>query len=167
MLGCDPGWTGWRFKFSWPERAASHDAMLYERERLQRVHDIDLMNHRHTQISLALQNLLVERLQAAATAGEVFKMTPVQMATLLDRASLVERRSRGEATSIIKHQGGGESGVALDLSKLSDAELDVFQSLVSKAQPTQPALPPPMDAGSALKALPPGGNGHGPNGSGE
>lgn len=135
LLRCDPGWQDWRFRFSWLERAAQHDADMTERERLRRVHEIEEMNKRHTQISVALQNLVVERLQESIKSKEVFKMTPTQMASLLDRAALVERRSRGEATAIIKHQDGDSSAMALDLSKLTDKELEVFQSLVAKAEP--------------------------------
>jgi hypothetical protein len=90
---------------------------------------------------VALQNLVVERLQQIAES-EINKMTPVAMARVLDRATIIERRSRGKATSIIKHQGDGESaGVALDLSKLSDAELEIFQELVAKCQPTPSGEP--------------------------
>lgn len=141
LLSCDPGWNDWRFKFSWLERAAAHDAEIAERDRLRRVHEIEQMNQRHTNIAVALQNLVVERLQSKVT--DLHKMTPLQMASLLDKVTLVERRSRGEATSIIKHQGeGSESSVALDLSKLTDEELEVFQFLVSKCQPQAQAVEP-------------------------
>ena len=139
LLSCSSNWQDWRFRYSWVERAAAHDAEVAERERLRRLHEIDEMNKRHTNISVALQDLVVARLEGLAKTKEAFTLTPMQMATLLDRASLVERRSRGEATTIVKHQGAGgsEVGVALDLSKLSDQELEVFQALVAKAEPTK------------------------------
>jgi hypothetical protein len=138
LMQCSPNWQDWRFKYSWVERAAFHDADIFERERLRRVHEIEEMNKRHTQISVALQNLVVERLQQAIQNKEVFNMNPVSMARLLDRAALVERRSRGEATAIIKHEGGESSqAMALDLSKLTDEELAVFQRLVEKADPSK------------------------------
>ena len=57
----------------------------------------------------------------------------------------------GEATQILAKAGeDANAGLALDLSKLDETELSVFQSLVSKCQPQglQPkeveALPLPM-----------------------
>jgi hypothetical protein len=140
LLSCSSDWQDWRFRFSWLERAAQHDADVAERNRLLRVHDIEEMNKRHTSIAVALQNIVVDRLQEAIKAKEVFTMTPTQMAALLDRAAVVERRSRGEATSIVQHQDGGSSAMALDLSKLNDQELEQFQKLVSKAEPSTPKV---------------------------
>jgi hypothetical protein len=83
----------------------------------------------------------MEQLQKVVQTGEVLNLTPVQMATLLDRAALVERRSRGEATAIIQHQKDeGSTGVTLDLSKLTDSELELFQQLVGKAEPIAPTI---------------------------
>ena len=137
-LSCSPQWQDYRFRHGWLERVALHDRDIAEVERLRRVHEIQQMNHRHTQIAVALQNIVVERLHAAVAKGESFTLTPTQMATLLDKAALVERRSRGEATSIVKHQGSMDEAMALDLSKLSEQELEVFQSLVAKAEPGAP-----------------------------
>jgi hypothetical protein len=133
-LHASPEWQAWRFRFSWKERVASHDAEMAEADRLRRVHEISEMNGRHTAISVALQNLVVQRLQEMAKTPGIYALTPVQMATLMDKAALIERRSRGEATSIVKHTGDGDEAMALDLSKLSEAELEVFQSLVAKAE---------------------------------
>ena len=62
-------------------------------------------------------------------------MSLLQMATLLDKVTVIERRARGQATEIIKHEG--EGGGLLDLSALSDAELAIFEALVAKAEQTR------------------------------
>lgn len=135
-LSISPEWAAWRFRHSWPERVQAHDQDLADRDRAQRAYAVEEMNRRHTQLALALQNQIVLRLQAIAVSGDVAQMTLTQMAMLLDRATLVERRARGATTEIVNHQKGkAERGAMLDLSRLSDRELDLFQALVHKADP--------------------------------
>jgi hypothetical protein len=138
LVHCIPGWNDWRFRFSWLERAAAHDADLFDRDRLRRIYEIDQMNARQTKAAMQMQEVVTQRLQQMIDAKLTGLLTLPQLAAVLDKAAVVERRSRGEATSIVKHQGEGGSGtVALDLSKLSDQQLEVFQALVQLATPQQ------------------------------
>lgn len=143
MLGASPEWQKWTTQFSWRDRADKHDAEIAERTRQQRLVEIDKMNQRHMSIAMALQNLVVERLNQLALPSEsgkvsVFEMNPMQMAGLLDRAAVIERRARGEATSISKVETSqGPAHMAVDFSKLSDDELDAFQALLEKAKAEQ------------------------------
>jgi hypothetical protein len=56
------------------------------------------------------------------------------MAVWLDKSTTVERRARGQATDVVRHEGEADpTGSPLDLSKLSDKELEVFERLAAKA----------------------------------
>ncbi len=137
-LGASPEWVAWKFKHSWRERADAHDADVAERNRKMRLVEIDKMNARHTAVAVALQNIVIDRLNQMADPEKkvVFELNPVQMAGLLDRAAVIERRARGEATSISKVETSQAGALPVDLSKLSDAELDAFQELLDKAKTT-------------------------------
>ena len=133
---CIPDWNEWRFRFSWPERAHAHDAEMFEHERSLRVHEIKEMNKRHVKMAIDLQSAVVHRLKLVVEHPSLVQLGPVEMARVLDKAAIIERRARDVATAIVQHQGTPESGsVALDLSKLSDEQLAVFQFLVKLATP--------------------------------
>lgn len=139
MLSCDPGWYQWRFKFSWVERADSYDAHMAERNRLERLHAITEMNRRHVQFAMDLQSLGIERLKQFLAHTSVATMTPLQLATLLDKSSTVERRAMGEATTITKDlRTQADASAPLNLRALTDEELAIFQQLVAKCAVESP-----------------------------
>ena len=136
VLRASPEWLALRFKYTWPERAALFDADVAERERQQRLADIAAMNQRHTALSIGLQNLVVQRLQAWQEAHIVPTMGPKDMAIISQRAAMIERAARGAATSIVATTDSPDGQAAqrpLDLSKLNDSELILFEMLVRKA----------------------------------
>src|SRR5262245_48970996 len=59
LLSRSPNWQRWRFRYSWPERAAAHDAAVAEVERQQQLVEIAAIQRRHTALALALQNVAV------------------------------------------------------------------------------------------------------------
>ena len=59
--------------------------------------------------------------------GAVETMTPMQMASLLDKASLVERRVEVRRPQSLNRRAAKYGDEALDLRHLTNAELDVFQ----------------------------------------
>lgn len=154
-LSCAPDWFELKFKFSWAERTDAWDAHLQEIERLEKIQKIKDMNARHVQFAQDLQSLGVERLKQYTQHTSAVTMTPVQLASLLDKASTVERRAMGEATQILAKQGDdANAGLALDLSKLDETELAVFQSLVNKAKPgSLPAHVEPEPSEPAIPAF--------------
>jgi len=153
LMSCAPLWYDLRFKFSWNERCDAWDMHVAEIERLEKIQKIKDMNARHIEFAMGLQSLGIERLKQYTQHSTVAVMTPTQLANLLDKASTVERRAMGEATQILAKQGDTtDAGLALDLSKLDETELSVFQSLVNKARPGA-ALPEPQDQPEVLPAL--------------
>ena len=151
LIGCSSLWYDLKFKYSWAERADAYDMALAEVERLEKVQKIREMNARHVAFAMELQNLGVERLKQYTAHNTAVTMTPVQLASLLEKASTVERRAMGEATQILAKQGDdANAGMALDLSKLDETELSIFQTLVNKAKPgslpasIEPEVLPPV-----------------------
>jgi hypothetical protein len=154
LIGCSSQWYDLKFKFSWVERSDAWDQHVAEVERLEKIHKIKDMNARHVEFAMGLQSLGIERLKQYTAHTSLAVMTPNQLASLLEKASTVERRAMGEATQILAKQGDQtDAGLALDLSKLDETELSVFQSLVNKARPGA-SLPEPMDEGHQLPAIP-------------
>jgi hypothetical protein len=151
LMGCSGLWQELRFKHSWVERCDAYDMELAEVERLHKIQRIKEMNDRHIEFAMGLQTLGVERLKQYTAHTTAAIMTPNQLAALLEKASTVERRAMGEATQILAKQGDNPNdSLALDLSKLDETELAVFQSLVNKAKPG--ALP---EAKPEPEVLPP------------
>jgi hypothetical protein len=96
LKGCSPQWVQWSQRFLWKERAAAWDRFV-ERQGLQkRLDEIELMNKRHSALSVAFINKLVERLQAF----NVNELNPTQMVSWLREAVAIERRARGEPVDI-------------------------------------------------------------------
>lgn len=124
-------WKAWKVRFTWDARADAHDAIRDEAERLKKLAEIQAMNDRHAAISTAFQNQIVQQLTEATANGGKVKLSPGQMAIWLDKATTVERRARGQATDIVKHEG--QDGTPLDLAQLTDEELELFQKLAQKA----------------------------------
>ena len=94
------------------------------------------MNDRHAALATAFLNQIGAKLTAMMENNEGLHLTPSQMALWLDRATSVERRARGQATDVIRHEGEGkQTGSPLDLSKLSVEELEAFERLAMKAGP--------------------------------
>jgi hypothetical protein len=124
-------WRIWRAKYNWDARTDVHDAELAEQDRQARLREITAMNARHTALAVALQNQVVANLQKLGNAA--MELNPREMALLAEKASTIERRARGQATEIFAREDGEK--LPLDLSRLDEQELEVFQALIAKAQP--------------------------------
>ena len=137
-LHAPPDWQALRFKFTWPERAEAHDRHLAERQRLQRIAALDAMNERHTLLAQQAIELAANRLKQYLEPGALFPLSPLALVKILDVASTVERRAVGLPSEIVKHQTEGQEGLPLDLSPLSEQELQIFQQLIDKCRQVQP-----------------------------
>jgi hypothetical protein len=132
-LRASPEWRAWALRFNWTARADAHDAELQEIDRQRRAREIDQMNERHAVLAVALQNQVVGSLQKLVETNRTLELTPSQLALLSDKATTIERRARGQATEILRHDERQGTGTPLDLSKLTDDELAVFERLAAKA----------------------------------
>ena len=133
ILSASPNWKIWKFKYNWEARADAHDAELAEKDRQRRVREIEAMNDRHAALALGLQNQVIHRLNSLAESKTPLQLTGAQMAIMSDRATTIERRARGQPTEILKTEES-QGGTPLDLSKLTDEELEVFEKLTMKAR---------------------------------
>ncbi len=123
-----PGiWRKWKNSYFWLDRVEAYDVSIDEEARAKRLKDILAMNERHAAIATAVQSKVIARLNdikpEALSAG--------QLIIWLRDAAIIERRARGEATDIVRHEG---PGAAVDLSALSDDELEQFERLMAKSQ---------------------------------
>ncbi len=127
-------WKTWIRVYRWADRAAAYDAYLSEEERRTRLQEIKDMNERHANLAAAMTNQVVARLNTMNERGGP-QVSVGQVPMWVDKATAIERRARGEATAIVKHQDG--LAPDLDLSGLSDKELDQLERLLSKARPAE------------------------------
>ncbi len=94
-----PGvWRKWKAQFQWETRVESSDIHLEEETRQQRLEAVHAMNEKHAAIASAMLGKVIQRLQGL----DVDQMDPKAVAMWLDKATLVERRARGEATDYVK-----------------------------------------------------------------
>jgi hypothetical protein len=128
-------WTEWRFKYSWLERVAAHDAEAADHERQMKLVALEAMNQRHIESACDLQDMVGHRLKLMIEHPTKVEMSPSEMAKVLREATAIERRARDVATSITKTEGDASgNALALDLTKLDTTELAVFEALVQKCQ---------------------------------
>lgn len=127
LLEATTTWKEWRRKHLWDERSVQYDAWMEDQDLEERKAAIAAMNVRHADMAHAALDKAMERL-GVITAEE---MTPRQTIVFMKEASLIERRARGEATDIVKHQQGSASE-PLDISKLTDAELTIYLEFMDK-----------------------------------
>jgi hypothetical protein len=124
-------WKTWRRQFQWDARAAAFDRHV-DAEYAEGLRAANrAMNERHAAIAEALSAKITERLELL-TAQE---LEPRDLAKALEACTTVERRARGEATELVKHLTTQPVSDALDLSKLTDEELELLERLHKKAAP--------------------------------
>ncbi len=128
-------WKQWKKRWEWASRVAAHDAEIAEQSRLEHVAEILDMNERHANLAAAMTNQVVLKLNAMQDPTNPQQLSVGQVPMWVDKATAIERRARGEATAIVKHQDG--LAPDLDLSGLSDKELDQLERLLSKARPAE------------------------------
>lgn len=128
-----PEWKQWKVRWNWDARADAHDAEIAEQDLQARAREIGAMNARHAALAMALLNQVLGKLQKLVEQNQTLELTPGQMIVWADKASVIERRARGQATEILQHKEGPEAGTPLDLSKLNDFELAMFEKLTQKA----------------------------------
>ena len=119
-------WKTWRRKWNWETRAEAHDREVDAALRRARLKQMEEMNERHAGIAKVVIAKVIERLETFSGAT----LTPGQMALLMREATAIERRALGQATDIVQEQPPEK---ALDLSKLTDEELDAFERILKKA----------------------------------
>lgn len=119
-------WSRWRTENQWDARAIAYDRHLDRIRQREHVKKVTEMTSRHAQISEAMQRKVVDRLKEIKAQ----ELRPIDMIRWFETAVKIERLSRGEATEI---QGGTtvQATVPLDLSKLSDEQLDQLQRISS------------------------------------
>lgn len=119
-------WKGWKKAWNWDGRADAHDAHVAEIDRRKRVDAIAAMNERHANIATAVQGKVIARLGSIDASA----LSAPSLILWLEKATAIERRARGEATEIVKHE---TPGAPLDLSSLTAEELDEFERLLAKS----------------------------------
>lgn len=127
LLQATKCWKTWKRQWNWVARADAHDREIAETERLARRDAIAEMNKRHADIAVAFQQRCVSRLLEI----QPNQLSPGLLIRWFEIATLVERRARGEATEIVKHENPRPP---MDLSRLTDEELDVFERLLTKVE---------------------------------
>lgn len=127
-------WKEWKRVFKWEARADAHDVEVAEIERVARVEAIKQMNVRHATIAAGITNKIIERLMTIDSQ----KLSFGQLVHALEKATVVERRARGQATDIVKHQDATDP---VDLSGLTEDELAHVEALLTKASETAGAAP--------------------------
>ena len=83
-LWCSPIWQSWRFKYSWPERAAAFDAEIAEQQRRDHRLAIAEMNRRQVKLAVEGQEFLAVRLKELKDNPTGAMVTPLALTKMLE-----------------------------------------------------------------------------------
>ena len=124
----------WKEKYNWSERVRMYDNELEKQAMAKAVKERRAMTERHIKIAMQMQKKALEALQALNKKD----MSPRDIKDYIKLATELERLNRTDST--IKNEGsvGAESEIktnTLDLSILSDNELEVLNELADKIIP--------------------------------
>ena len=119
----------WAVSHRWYERVAAYDEHNDRKAQKERAVEIREMAKRHAQVSMAVLAKVVGRL----TSLQPNEIKAADIARLLDVAVKSERLSRGVETEIHRVENAPPRA-PVDLSKLTDAELDNLEALAAKVQ---------------------------------
>lgn len=129
----------WSSANDWVDRVAEYDRDMDKQEILESIKKRKEMVRRHAQVSKMFQNKILERMQRLNSA----ELSPGDLSRWFEMAVKIERLSMGEATEIqngaLQHTGRDGGAIetrnmeGLDLSKLSDKELENLENIISKA----------------------------------
>lgn len=130
--------TRWSARWQWVARTDAWDAEQDQIAREQAAKAIHDMHKRHAQIAAAMTGKIIERLNSL----QADDLTPTQAAQWLDIAAKVERVARGEAADRVAVEqsgpGGGPIRQQLDLSDLTDEELDALERIAERTGGSTP-----------------------------
>lgn len=123
-------------KFNWQERCEAYDKHIEELVREQNEHNIKKMQDNHARIAAQMLKKATARLLTIKDED----ISASDIARLVDIGVKIERLSRGESTENQKVRGevthSGTVNIdtpqAIDLSGLSDEELDQLEQLLTK-----------------------------------
>lgn len=125
-------WEAWSREFSWVARASAWDEEVDRKEREEHLQTVRDMTKRHVQEARALQAKAIARLQSL-DPGE---LSPREVLRYFVEAVRLERTAVGEPEQIIETRQSGQVG--LDLSSLSDDELETLDRVLTRAQGSAP-----------------------------
>lgn len=128
---CDSLIRKWKRRWNWRERADAWDVEMDRQTCEELRKGIAKMRKEHTGIAKAM---LVKSLKALQRIPED-ELTPRDITTMVDVASKLERISRGEATERTEGRqtvAGEVSLSSIDLSKVSDDELETLDAITGK-----------------------------------
>jgi hypothetical protein len=109
----------WSSKWRWVERCEKYDDHFEYQRRLQQEKERRAMHERHAKIAILGQNIVVRELEsllAKAQNGES-RITPTDVARLMDVTVKVERLARGEPTDSHEVAGPDRGPVKLSLQE--------------------------------------------------
>ena len=125
----------WKDRYNWSERALLYDNEIEKRALAKAVRERKSMSERHIKIAMQMQKKALEALQLLP----VEDMSSKDITNMMDIAAKLERLSRGEATEKTESvtEIAGELKVnRVDLSMLSDKELELLNELTDKVTST-------------------------------
>lgn len=125
----------WKDRYNWSERALLYDNEIEKRALAKAVRERKSMSERHIKIAMQMQKKALEALQLLP----VENMSSKDITNMMDIAAKLERLSRGEATEKTESvtEIAGELKVnRVDLSMLSDKELELLNELTDKVTST-------------------------------
>jgi hypothetical protein len=128
----------WSSRWRWVERCQKYDDHLEYQDRLQQEKERREMHKRHAKMGMLAQSFAVRKLEKLSNRIEQDeeRVSPGEVARILDVGVKVERLARGEPTDSHAVEVGGsqENPVAVNLKVLSDKELDALEALLRKAE---------------------------------
>lgn len=124
LLLATPNWKKWRKQYLWEQRVADFDSYVDDQERLEARDDVKKMNKRHANLATGILNKVVQKVQTMNAS----ELTPGVLHKWFTAGVQIERVSRGQPTEIIR-----QSSELVDLSKLTEEELNLFIQLSDKA----------------------------------
>lgn len=128
-------------RFQWVARVQAYDDYMNEKVREEQEADIIRMRKVHAQIAQSMVTKAAKRLLTIPDE----ELSVSDIVKMVDIGVKIERLSRGEPTEStevqgeLKQQHGGTITTVeapVDLTKLSDEELDEFERICQKIQPT-------------------------------
>jgi hypothetical protein len=126
----------WSAKYEWQKRVLKWDQEQFEARQRKREAERDKMDERHAQIGVSQQMRAIQRIEQLMKADNFNAQATVQ---LLDLATKLERIARGGATERKEVSGPAGGAISIkdetppmDLSALSDEELDQLQAIHRK-----------------------------------
>lgn len=129
----------WSSANNWVERALDYDRDMDKQEVLENIKNRREMVKRHGQTSKLFQQKVLERIRSLNPA----ELSPNDLSRWFETAVKIERLSMGESTEIqnnqLQHSGVNgeaiktESTQVVDLSNLSDEELENLERIISKS----------------------------------